>query len=190
MQQQFCPIHKLQHVIETLKKKALYSNLQYKHSAGLIHKYRIISSGFNKYIPISSKGNNNIISKTDLKTSIHAEIDAILQTDTKSKSKFIRGLDIIIIRIKELSNGDIVLKNSRPCNSCIDKMRTYGIRKVYYSNDKGDIVYEFLEEMPKLHTSSGSILKNYISNISIDEIKTSDNLERELNKLRNEIRCY
>lgn len=186
--QQFCPIHKLHDVIETLKKKALHSNLQYKHSAGLIHKYRIISSGFNKYIPISSKG-NNVISKTDLKTSIHAEIDAILQTDTKSKSKFFRGLDIIIIRVKELSNGNIVLKNSRPCNSCIDKMRTYGIRKVYYSNDKGDIVYEFLEEMPKLHTSSGSILKNYISNTNIDELGDSCNLERELNKLRNEIRC-
>ena len=55
---QYCPIHKLHDIIETLKKKALHSDLQYKHSAGLIHKYRIVSTGFNKYITISSKINS------------------------------------------------------------------------------------------------------------------------------------
>lgn len=175
-----CAVHKLHDVIETLKKKALNSDLQYKHSAGLIHKNKMVSTGFNKYITFSSK--INII---NFKTSIHAEIDAILQTDIK----FIRGLDIIIIRIKELANGKIILKNSRPCNSCIDKMRNYGIRKVYYSNDTGDIVYEFLENMPKLHTSSGSILKNYINNLTPDDIAKPDEIEKELNKLKTEVKC-
>jgi hypothetical protein len=37
--------------------------------------------------------------------------------------------------------------NSRPCNNCINKMNKIGIRKVYYSTQDGNIVYEFVKEM-------------------------------------------
>lgn len=187
-----CSVHKMHDIIETLKKKAMNSDLQYKHSACLVHKNKIISIGFNKYINIgiskivNSKATNLNTKTTDYKSSLHAEIDAILQRDTRT----IRGLDIIIIRVKELANGNIILKNSRPCNSCIDKMRSYGIRKVYYSNDIGEIVYEFLETMPKLHISSGTVLKKYITTISTNQTNhDSEDIEKELNKLKTIIRC-
>lgn len=169
-----CSIHKLHHLIETMKKKALNSDLQYKHSACLIHRNKMISIGLNKYIKMS---------KIDYKTSVHAEIDAILQSDIKE----IKGLDIIIIRVKKLANGELVLKNSRPCNNCIDKMKTYGIRKVYYSNDNGDIVYEFLESMPKIHISSGTILKKYMNNIDLNNMEID--IEKTFNKIKSEIKC-
>jgi deoxycytidylate deaminase len=48
------------------------------------------------------------------------------------------------------------LKNSRPCNHCIDKLIKVGIYKVYYSNENGIIVSEIVEDMEKLHISSGT----------------------------------
>jgi len=60
-------------------------------------------------------------------------------------------MDIIVIRI----NKKLQLRNSRPCKDCIDELKQIGIRKVYYSNDNGDIVYEFVENMIKTHTSAG-----------------------------------
>ena len=62
-----------------------------------------------------------------------------------------KGNDILIIRI----SNSCKLKNSRPCDDCITKLKLRGIRKVYYSNEFGSIVCEYLTEMKNLHKSSG-----------------------------------
>jgi deoxycytidylate deaminase len=90
--------------------------------------------------------------------SIHAEIDALFKLD----NRYIKGLDIFIIRVNEKS----YLKNSRPCNTCIEILKRKGIRKAYYSNEDGEIVYEFIENMPKIHESSGGIMRKYINSIN------------------------
>jgi deoxycytidylate deaminase len=132
--------------IQKLKKIAENSPLQHKHSACLMKGDKIISIGYNKYIK-ESIINNNIV-----KFTIHAEIDALCKLD----KKLIKGHDILIIRISKSCN----LKNSRPCNSCIEKLKRRGIRKVYYSNEYGNIVCEFLEDMSKLHICSGDRFYN------------------------------
>ena len=144
-------IYKLETIINTLKKNALNSSLHYKHSACILKNNKILSIGNNKYFK------NILIENEIVKLSIHAEIDALF----KNSNKNVKGLDILIIRVGEKSCN---LKNSRPCNSCIEKLKEKGIRKVYYSNDKGNIVYEFLENMPKLHDSSGFLIKNKLKN--------------------------
>ncbi len=138
--------------IETLKKIAGNSPLQHKHSACLMKGDKIITMGYNKYLK-ESIINNNIV-----KFSVHAEIDALC----KLHKKLIKGHDILIIRISN-SNSCQYLKNSRPCNSCISKLKSKGIRKVYYSNEYGNIVCEFLENMMELHISSGHRLHNKIT---------------------------
>ena len=61
-------------------------------------------------------------------------------------------MDILVIRV----NKNLTLKNSRPCSQCIDKLSKLGIRKVFYSNEEGDIVWEFVEQMKKTHISAGT----------------------------------
>lgn len=128
--------------LSILKKVAMNSSLNHKHGACLMNKNTIYSIGFNRYIKE--------------KSTIHAEIDAICKMNKNAKS--LKGVDILIIRINEKT--DCKLKNSRPCNACIDKLCQRGIRKVYYSNDLGEIVYEYIENMQRLHISSGYIYKN------------------------------
>lgn len=138
-----CRDYKFEDHITFLRKIADHSALSQKHSACLIGGDRIITFGYNKCIKKS------IINDQIVKFTIHAEVDALCKID----NKFVRGMDILIIRLG--SSRTKKLRNSRPCNACIDRLSQYGIRKVYYSNEQGDIVYEFLDSMPKLHTSSG-----------------------------------
>ncbi len=130
---------KWQNIINSLIKQSNKSNLFFKHSAAIIHNDKILSSGHNFRIKDSS---------------IHAEINAFIKFN---KHKCIRGLDIIVIRI-----GNNKLQYSRPCNHCIDFLNKKGVRKIYYSNDKGEIECEYIENMEKKHISSG---KRYTSNL-------------------------
>lgn len=142
---------KLDEHVTFLRKLADHSALLNKHSACLIKRDKIFSFGYNRYIK------RDKIKDQDIKFTIHAEIDALCKLD----NKLTKGLDMLIIRIGNCSKTS-KLKNSRPCNSCITKLLQRGIRKVYYSNEYGEIVYEFVENMPKIHTSSGHRIRNYI----------------------------
>ena len=132
-------------LLEQLKKIAMISEISFRHAAALIKGSTIYSSGHNKYIKeIEIKGVKNKLYKT-----IHAEVDVISNFPYK---KSIKGMDIIVIRI----NKGLSLRNSRPCSDCICKLEKVGIRKVFYSDEKGRLVSEFVEDMPKIHTSGGT----------------------------------
>lgn len=134
--------HKFEEPLQLLKKKAIESIVYYKHAAALISGDTVYSSGTNKFIK-QIKNNNQIYYRT-----MHAEITVFERLPKKK----VRGMDILVIRI----NKHLALRNSRPCNQCIDKLSKLGIRKVYYSNEEGQIVWEFVEQMEKLHISSGT----------------------------------
>lgn len=136
--------------IESLREIAKNSNLLHKHGACLIQNDKIISYGYNKSIK------EIIIDNKMVKFSIHAEMNVLFNLKKINYTKNIT--DILIIRIGNSNK----LKNSRPCNSCIDKMIKKGIRKVYYSDENGNIKCEFVDSMLKLHISSGhNYMKNY-----------------------------
>lgn len=143
-------------IIELLKKIAWHSTIYYKHAAALIKNDKYITSGFNKFIKQITIRKDNI-TQTHYKT-IHAEVNTLYSFHDKKK---VKGMDIIVIRV----NKNNILKNSRPCNDCIYKLNKLGIRKVYYSNDKQDIVYEYVKDMPNLHISSGKKAIMYIDNL-------------------------
>lgn len=133
--------YKFSESIELLKKTAINSTIIHKHAAALIQNDHIYSYAYNDFI-------KKIKPKTENKT-IHAEINLFY----KYPKKNVKGMDILVIRI---NNTNTFLKNSRPCNSCIDKLQEIGIRKVYYSNALGNIVCEYVQHMEKLHISSRS----------------------------------
>lgn len=138
-----CDGSKFQDQINILKKIAGYSTLTNKHGACLLIGNKIYTIGYNKYI------REDIINDQLIKFTIHAEIDALCKVD----NRLIKGMDILIIRLGNPRTNK--LRNSRPCNACIEKLYQKGIRRVYYSDENGDIVYEFAESMPKSHISSG-----------------------------------
>jgi len=131
----------LSDIIEELIRVASNSDISYKHSAGLIYNGRVYMTGVNKFVPFKKyKG-------IQLYRTIHAEM-SIFERISK---RYVRGMDMIVIRVNKRSE----LRNSRPCEDCIEELRRIGIRKVYYSDDRGDVVYEFVDDMVKTHMSAG-----------------------------------
>lgn len=131
-------------IMNDLIKTAMKSTVNNKHSAVLIKNDIIYKSAYNKFIKeITIKKNNNTYTHHLTR---HAEINALYN------NKNIKGMDIIVIRIDKMGTK---LKNSRPCDNCILKMRKLGIRKVFYSNEKGNIVFEYVNNMEFLHICSG-----------------------------------
>lgn len=51
------------------------------------------------------------------------------------------------------------LCNSKPCNTCLYYMKLYGIKSVYYSDEKGDILKEKISQIEVEHNSLGH--RNY-----------------------------
>lgn len=125
---------------EILVKFAENSDVNQRHSAAIIKGDKILNIGFNKYCRFAKQN------------TIHAEMDVLLSLKKKCKHQ-IKSVDIIIIRISNFNSS--TLKNSRPCNHCIEYLQKYPIRNVYYSNEYGDIVCEKLKNMEKKHVSSG-----------------------------------
>lgn len=133
--------YKFESALDDMKKMALNSCVMHKHCACLFQGDKVLAQGVNKHFRIKPLDNKSKY------LAIHAEVDAL----SSVKKKLLKGADILVIRVGSKSN----LCNSRPCNSCIEKLQQKGIRKAYYSNSKGDIVCEFVDNMPKIHESSG-----------------------------------
>ena len=71
----------------------------------------------------------------------HAEVDAICKLpphDKKNKSKRKITCDLLVVRFNK--KGE--LRNSKPCFMCIKhlyRIKGYTIKRIYYSNDYGEI---------------------------------------------------
>jgi deoxycytidylate deaminase len=59
--------------------------------------------------------------------SVHAECDAIMRAN--------HGDTLIVVRV--LKNGKLAC--AKPCEKCLTFAKSYGIKKVYYSNWDGNI---------------------------------------------------
>lgn len=131
---------KFSNILPILKKMALNSALANKHAACLFRGVELFAFGVNKYFNVKLQNKNILLG-------VHAEVDALSNVN----AKMLNGMDILIIRC----NKNLKLQNSRPCNACIKKLQQKGIRKAYYSTSDEKIVCELVDEMPKIHDSSG-----------------------------------
>lgn len=76
----------------------------------------------------------------------------------KNRSNYV----MYVIRVSSASSTSDqampVMRNSRPCNHCIELMRGAGVTKVYYSTDAGTLMKEKVAEMEHCHLSYGTRL--------------------------------
>lgn len=149
---QVCSNDKFEFQLNALTKLAINSAVMYKHAACLMKSGKVLGVGVNKYFQIK-------VNQRSMNLSVHAEMDVLAGISAKQS----KGMDILIIRVDK-SMG---LRNSRPCNACIDKLQQRGIRKAYYSNTDGQIVYEFVDTMPRIHVSSGCKARERIQSLCL-----------------------
>ena len=133
-------------IIPILMKMAMNSQVLHKHAAAIIYDSQVFT-GTNRYTR-QLKLSKSMIQPKLIKKTIHAEMDALLNVPKNIKK--CKGVIVLVIRI---SKGH--LRNSRPCNNCLNKLKQLGVEKVYYSDENGNIVFERVNLMPYLHISSG-----------------------------------
>jgi hypothetical protein len=81
-----------------------------------------------------------------------------VQPGSKKHKKITGGgsskLNILVVRI----TADGELADSCPCSMCINLMRIYGINRVYYSNEKGELCWQKISHIEGIeweHVSRG-----------------------------------
>lgn len=118
--------------LDMLRRRALNSQLNNRHAA-------ILFSNKETYI---GHNNKRTYYNGDLVPSTHAEMEVLnkrTRIGSNNKGKF----SIFVIRI----NRDGHLCNSKPCHECIKNLKTHNVNKIYYSDDDGNIVCEFIKKM-------------------------------------------
>lgn len=123
-------LHYVDLAIEQAKKSEMY----HRHGAILFFRRRVYSQGHNKFDTFA--------------ISTHAEIDCSLKIKDKKKLPHVY---LLVIRL----NGNDKLANSKPCKHCLEKLKKIGIKRVYYSDSNGNIVYEKIKYATSNHISSG-----------------------------------
>ena len=119
-------MHKFLQKAAALTRKHDYGDWQEFHLCALIVLGgNILSIGFNKS---RHHGYVEVIKQNEW-TNLHAEIDAILKARRKID---LRGSKMFIVR---MISDDTQYAIARPCETCQIALKSYGIKKVYYSID-------------------------------------------------------
>ena len=61
-----------------------------------------------------------------------------------------KKVDLVVVRVNK--EGSLCI--SRPCCNCLSMMKAVNIRRVYYVDNTGNIVYENVSDMISIHASS------------------------------------
>ena len=124
-------------------------------NCGYVHHSGIYKNGKIQYL-----GSNHLRSTYNgecICFSTHAEMDVlhkVLKGFKQQSFKDVINLNSYIIVVARFGK-DGNLKNSRPCNHCLETMIKYRIKKIVYSADDGSFISEKPADMEKCHTSSG-----------------------------------
>ena len=94
--------------------------------------------------------------------STHAEMDVLHKVLKRCRIQPFKDIidlsDYTIVVVRMTREG--LIKNSRPCNQCLETMIKYRIKKILYSTDLGTFENEKPSDMEMLHISSGWIAFN------------------------------
>ena len=116
-----------------------------KFGCVIFYKSRILATGWNmkKSNPLQLRYNRLKANCSKLKNSTHAEIDAILNFARKQlgrEERYSRS-DLSIFIYRENSAGKLAI--ARPCVSCYQAIKDFGIKDIYYTGD-GSIIHEII----------------------------------------------
>lgn len=78
--------------------------------------------------------------------SIHTKFDPYRKLPIMDKKT---NYEIIVVRF----DRNRLVKSARPCRDCLCAMKAYGIKKVHYTTDYGNIVVENVSDMHSIHHS-------------------------------------
>ena len=168
-----CRLHKM---INQIDEPCNYGDMKWRHVACLIIGHKIVSIG--SCNSRSKLGDLNM-------PSIHAEINALMKylgshnikninaylsfingkkNKTNNKNRKyqkmllkLKNAEVIVIRKSNNLNIKHYLE-SRQCNECVKTLKKFGIKKVHYSNEKGEIITEKVKDMELKHITHGVLI--------------------------------
>lgn len=108
-------------------------NIRERVGAVIFKQSRIISSGHNDL----RQNNLNMHYRQPEENSIHAEESACINYGSLCDLK---GSSILVIRINKKSE----LRLARPCDNCMNILKTLKFKDIYYSTNNGTIEHEKL----------------------------------------------
>ena len=116
-------------IMELARRQAIQSCLPMKHGAVLFKGGSVlnVSHNRNQFNAFGMRFNGG----NTLKATLHAELSCVLNLD----KSITQGASIMVVRIR--SNGDYAL--SKPCEMCHGSLLFTGVKKVYYSNNEGEL---------------------------------------------------
>lgn len=122
--------NKISKIIKIAQKESLRSpHDKFQLGAVLFHQNKIISKAFNN----PHKSHPYILShKEEWRRGIHAEMSAIFKVQHKNN---LQGTTMMIFR--QCKNGD--LANARPCELCLQLIKSFGIKTIVYTTKNGII---------------------------------------------------
>ena len=127
---------------------ALQSEQHYKLGCIIIKNGKVVCKNCNE---IRSRLNNKNF------VCIHAEINSIHNLLKYEKNpRKLKNYSILVLRIGKDEDGNIVLRNAKPCKYCTESIKKYGLKKIIYSNEEG-----FLEKIKINDLESNYISKGY-----------------------------
>ena len=102
-----------------------------RHAAAIImpRGHRILATGWNKLKSHPMQAKFSIDAGRPQRIFLHAETDAIIKTINKHGSEILSECDLYVIRITK----DGTLAGSRPCTSCCNLVKHFGINHVFHS---------------------------------------------------------
>jgi len=123
----------------------------YNHVSCILKgKIKSIYSPLNK-TKILSYGVNQMGDTDGKKQGIHAEQDAFAKLIPLKYKKKLQKISLLVIRLSPSNK----LKNSKPCSTCIDLIKTipskkgYKITEIHYSDNEGNIIKTSIENLEK-----------------------------------------
>ena len=111
------------HFLDYAANIAMKSSMNHKHGVVIVHKKKIISTGF-----------NYILSQHCHDYSIHAEISAIASLKGKKLKTILPECELYVVRIGP-NDYNNMLKYSKPCCNCQQAINKFGIKKAFYSTN-------------------------------------------------------
>lgn len=114
-----------------IEKTTLCTHNGYRIGAVIVDKKgSVLSYGFNSYVKTHPKMLYNP-HFSEFQIFVHAEADAIYHLGYKT--------DPYTLIVCRLSKSNQVM-NAKPCIGCYSEIKRSSIKKVYYTNEKGDLV--------------------------------------------------
>ena len=114
------PRERLNEYIMIAADEAKKSPMSQKHGCVVIHKNKVVATGFNKQVEPFSL------------TSIHAEVNALIKAKKILNKSELKQAKLMVVRIGT-NSMDNPLKYSKPCKVCQNFIEKLGVQLVYYS---------------------------------------------------------